>query len=51
MGQAHDRAIGTDPDQQGAAVGVQEAGDRLDDGVLHGLARLALAGGPSAWST
>src|SRR3546814_18070882 len=40
-------AVGTDADQQRSALGVEEARHGLHDGVLAGLAGLALAHVPS----
>src|SRR3546814_20429157 len=40
-------AVGTDADQQRSALGVEEARHGLHDGVLDGLAGLALAQVPS----
>src|ERR1700684_2836254 len=47
VGEADNSAVGANADQQGPAVGVQERGNGLDDGVLHGPAGLVLSEVPA----
>ena len=45
--QADDSPVRPDTDEQGAAVGVEEAGDGLDDGIFYRLVGLVFTEIPS----